>query len=204
MDLPRQLLRALTLPLATGAVCGGLAWPAAAAPQTYTLDPEHSFVHFELMHFGTSTVRGRFGPVNGAVVIDVEAGTGSIGLRLPTASVSTGMAVFDARICEADLLACAAQPDAFFVASRLRFEGRRLAEVRAEFTLRGVSQPLSLTAQRFHCRRDEVSGRPVEVCGGDFEGEMLRGEFGATFGLPFVGNRVRLQVQVEGRRPLLP
>jgi polyisoprenoid-binding protein YceI len=39
------------------------------------------------------------------------------------------------------------------------------------------------------------------VCGGDFEGELLRSDFGATFGLPLIANRVRLQVQVEGRRP---
>jgi polyisoprenoid-binding protein YceI len=42
----------------------------------------------------------------------------------------------------------------------------------------------------------------VEVCGGDFEGEVSRSEYGATFGLPLVGDRVRLLVQVEGRRPL--
>ena len=33
--------------------------PAGAEPQRYTLDPTHSFVHFEVLHFGTSTIRGR-------------------------------------------------------------------------------------------------------------------------------------------------
>ena len=51
-------------------------------------------------------------------------------------------------------------------------------------------------ARRFACRSDEGT----EVCGGDFEGELLRSDFGATFGLPFVADRVRLLVQVEGRR----
>jgi len=71
-----------------------------------------------------------------------------------------------------------------------------LAEVRGEFTLRGVGQPLSLFARHFACRLDEG----VEVCGGDFEGEVLRSDFGATYLLPFVADRVRLRVQVEGRR----
>ena len=40
-------------------------------------------------------------------------------------------------------------------------------------------------------------------CGGDFEGELLRSAFGASFGVPLVADRVRLRVQVEGvRRPL--
>ena len=51
----RRLLPALLL-------CAGAA-PAHAEPVDYALDPAHSFVHFELLHFGTSTIRGRFGPL---------------------------------------------------------------------------------------------------------------------------------------------
>lgn len=169
---------------------------AGAQPAVYVLDPAHSFVHFEVLHFGTSTSSGRFGPIAGAVTLDRAAGRGEVGLRIPTASVDTGLPVFNARLREGDLLASAEFPDAYFVATQFRFEGRSLAEVRGEFTLRGVSQPLSLFARRFACRHDEGT----EVCGGDFEGELLRSEFGATFGLPFVADRVRLVVQVEGRR----
>jgi polyisoprenoid-binding protein YceI len=169
---------------------------AGAQPAAYVLDPAHSFVHFEVLHFGTSTSRGRFGPIAGVVTLDRNAGRGEVSLRIPTAGVDTGLPVFDARLREADLLASKEFPDAFFVATRFRFEGDRVAEVRGEFTLRGVSQPLSLFARRFACRSDEGA----QVCGGDFEGELLRSDFGATFGLPWVGDRVRLFVQVEGRR----
>lgn len=169
---------------------------AAAEPVLYRLDPQHTFVHFEVMHFGTSTARGRFGPIDGVVTLDRSARAGELSLRIPTGTVSTGIGFFDARLREADLLATAAFPEAYFVATRFRFEGERLAEVRGEFTFRGVSQPLSLFARQFSCRMDEAT----EVCGGEFEAELLRGEFGATFGLPLIGNRVRLLVQVEGRR----
>lgn len=169
---------------------------AVAAPVVYALDPEHSFVHFEVQHFGTSTSRGRFGPVSGEVTLDRTAGRGEVGLRIATAGVDTGMAVFNARLRQPDLLASSEFPEAFFVARNFRFDGDRVAEVRGEFTFRGVSQPLSLRMRHFGCRQD--SG--VEVCGGDFEGELLRSEFGATFLLPLVGDRVRLIVQVEGRR----
>ena len=173
-----------------------LAAPAAAEPVGYALDPQHSFVQFELLHFGTSTIRGRIGPVTGDVLLDSAAGRGELSLRIPTATVSTGLRIFDARIREADLLATEAYPEAYFVASKFRFEADKLAEVRGEFTLRGVGQSLSLNAVRFSCRSDDG----VEVCGGDFVAEILRSELGATFGLPFIGNRVRLLIQVEGRR----
>lgn len=168
-----------------------------ASEAVFELDPQHSFVHFEVLHFGTSTSRGRFGPVRGEVRLQRGAGRGELGLRIPTASVSTGIAVFDARLRQDDLLASEAHPEAYFVASRFRFEGERLAEVRGEFTLRGVGVPLSLTARQFGCRRDAAGTR---ICGGDFTGELLRSEFGATFGLPLIADRVRLVVQVEGRQ----
>lgn len=178
---------------------------AQATPATYTLDPAHSWVQFELLHFGTSTIRGRFGPVQGQVTLDPEAGRGELGLRVATGTLSTGVPVFDARIRQADLLATQAWPEAYFVASRFRFEGTRLVELRGEFTLRGVSQPLTLRALRYSCRQpgphEPNPDGAREVCGGDFEGEFLRSDFGATFGLPFVADRVKLQVQVEGRRP---
>jgi polyisoprenoid-binding protein YceI len=170
--------------------------PVLAAPASFVLDPDHSFVHFEILHFDTSTIRGRFGPIAGEVELDRAAGSGRVSLQIPTATVDTGLPSFNARVREPDLLASAEFPAAYFVATRLRFEGVRLVEVRGEFTLRGVSQPLSLHGLRFSCHLDAAA----EVCGGDFEGEILRSEFGSTFGMPFVADRVRLLVQVEGHR----
>ena len=74
----------------------------------------------------------------------------------------------------------------------------RLLEVRGEFTLRGVKQPLTLRATRFACEQREMLQR--EVCGGDFEAEVERSAFGAVFGLPFVADRVRIVIQAEGVR----
>ena len=185
-----------------------IAGTARSQPLQYTLDPAHSWVHFEVLHFNTSTIRGRIGPVSGSVLLDAAAGRGDVRLAVPTATVSTGLPFFDSRLRQDDLLASTAHPEAYFVATRFTFDEGRVATLRGEFTWRGVSQPLQLTALRYACRTDGTArtdaGAPAEVCGGDFEGEVLRSEHGATFGLPLVGNRVRLRVQVEGRRPIAP
>lgn len=200
MNLPRSLPSFIATWMAAVSAC--LSGGAVAQPVTYVLDPAHSFVHFEVLHFGTSTIRGRIGPVAGSVVLDRTAQRGSVNLRVATASVSTGFAPFDARLRADDLLGSAAFPDAYFVATTVRFAGDAVAEVRGEFTWRGVSQPLSLTALQFNCRQDSTGADTVQVCGGDFEGTLRRSDFGATFGLPFVADSVRLRVQVEGlRRP---
>ena len=175
-----------------------LALPAAAEPRTYELDPDFSSVHFEVLHFGTSTLRGRLSALRGRVTLDPAAGRGEVGVRVPTASVDTGLKVLDARLRQEDLLASEAHPEAFFVARNFRFEGGQPAELRGEFTLRGVGTGLTLRALRFGCRTDDPRG--PEVCGGDFEGSVDRSSFGMTFGLPLVADRVRLLVQVEAVR----
>ena len=103
-------------------------WPwrpraPARSPPVYVLDPAHSFVHFEVLHFGTSTSRGRFGPSAGVVTLDRAAGRGEVGLRIATASVDTGLPVFNARLRQADLLASAEYPEAYFVAAQLPLRG---------------------------------------------------------------------------------
>jgi polyisoprenoid-binding protein YceI len=172
--------------------------PARAESVVYVLDPQHSFVQFEVLHFGTSTLRGRFGALSGHVELDLTARRGWAGVRIPTAGVDSGLPLFDARLREPDLLASEAYPEAQFVASSFHFDGARLRAVNGELTLRGTSQALELRALRFGCHTHPDLQR--EVCGGDFEGELKRGDFGASFGMPFVDNRVRLVIQVEGIR----
>ena len=132
------------------------------------------------------------------MVLEREARRGSVSLQLDTAGVDTGLPAFDARLREADLLGSALYPQAYFTASTFVFDGPGVSAVHGELTLRGVSQGLELRALRFGCHTHPQLRR--EVCGGDFEGELRRSEFGAGFGIPFVADRVRLQVQVEGIR----
>jgi polyisoprenoid-binding protein YceI len=192
-------MRPTALAFAAGLVAAIVPTGGAAQPAYYALDPTHTFVHFEVMHFGTSTIRGRFGPVPGSVSLDLAGRSGTVSLRIPTGRVSTGVADMDQRLKGADLLASETHPDAYFVASDFRFSADgRLAEVRGEFTLRDVSRPLSLRMLTFGCHTHPLLQR--EVCGGDFEAEIRRSDFGAAYGAPFIGDRVRLVVQVEGIR----
>jgi polyisoprenoid-binding protein YceI len=175
------------------------AGPAAAAPVAYRLDPLHSFVNFELLHFDTSTIRGRFGPLEGEVQLDRSAGSGRVQVVINTAQVSTGLAVLDGRLRQDDFLAVAAHPQAFFVAERFELGADgAVTALTGEFTLRGHSQPLRLRAQRFGCYTSPLLLR--EVCGGDFEAEFLRSDFGIVHSLPFVADTVRLKIQVEAIR----
>ena len=172
---------------------------APLGPASYTLDPTHTFVHWEVLHMGTSTIRGRFDKAAGSVQFDPKAQQLGVGIVVETASVNSGVAILDGLLRGPAMLDAGAQPQAFFVARSARFEGEAPRELRGEFTLRGVSQPLTLRALRWNCGLNVVFRRTV--CGGDFEGEIVRSAFGITHSLPFVGDRVRLLVQVEAIAP---
>ena len=173
---------------------------SVSGPITYQLDPAHTFVTFEVLHFGTSTLRGRIGPVPGEVTVDRGARSGDLRLRIPVDTVDTGMRILDARLKQPDLLATTEYPEAYFVATRFQFDAAGgVKEVRGEFTFRGVGEPLSLVARSFACRHDGMLKK--DVCGGDFEADLKRGRFGATFGEPFVSDDVHLLIQVEAIAP---
>lgn len=172
---------------------------ATAQPVAYQLDPTHSFVHFEVLHFDTATLRGRFGPLKGEVELDRAARRGRVQVVVDVAQVSSGLPVLDARLRGPDLLDAEGHPQAFFVASSFEFDAQGgVRAVRGEFTLRGQGRPLTLMAERFRCYTHPLLRR--EVCGGDFSAVLERSAWGITYGLPFVAERVTLRVQVEAVR----
>jgi polyisoprenoid-binding protein YceI len=178
-----------------GAAALLVAGAAQAQPVTYLIDPTHTFVHWEVLHFGTSTVRGRFGGVEGSVKLDRTARRGEISLTLDTTTLDTGIVPFNAKLRSNEFFDVAQHPKAWFVATRFDFDGDRPKSITGELTLRGASHGLTLTATRFNCYENPMLQR--EVCGGDFEATVRRGEFGMAYGAPLVADRVRLLVQVE-------
>ena len=63
-----------------------VAVPAGAAPLAYTLDPANTHVHWEIQHFGTSTLRGRFDAIEGNLTLDREARSGAVSISIATES----------------------------------------------------------------------------------------------------------------------
>lgn len=186
------------LPLMLAGSAAAAPAPAAAQAVTYLLDPSHTQVTWEVVHLGTSTMRGRFNRIEGHVTLDRTSRKGELSVTVDTASISTGVLPLDGLLRGTQGFRSEEHPKAYFIASQMNFDGDKLASVRGEFTLRGVSQPLLLKAAGFNCYAHPTLQR--EVCGGDFEAELMRSSFGINHSLPFVGDRVRLLVQVEGVR----
>lgn len=170
---------------------------AFAQPATYALDPTHTFVTFEIGHFGTSTNRGRFDKKEGTVTIDRASKTGKLQLTIEVPSINTGTAAFDKHLQSPDLFNAAQFPTMTFAADKFSFNGDKVSEVTGNLTLLGKTNPVTLKASQFNCYQNPMLKR--EVCGGDFEATIDRTQWGMNYGIDWgFPKNVRLVVQVEG------
>jgi polyisoprenoid-binding protein YceI len=192
----RATLGALALALPLAAVC---------APESYTLDPFHTYPHFAVDHLGVSTMWGRFDRTTGRFTLDRAARTGSLELTVETASLSTGDSRpgspaqrRDEHLRNADFFNVAEFPRMTYKAADVKFAGDDPAEVTGQLTLLGVTRPLTLRIERWTCRDNPFNKKPM--CGGNASGALKRSDFGMKYGLPSVGDEIRLYVEFEGYR----
>ena len=175
-----------------------LLWAAAhTETSTYTLDPTHTFVSFEIGHFGTSTNRGRFDKKEGSVQMNRVAKTGKLEVTVDATSINTGTPAFDKHLQGPDLFDTAKNSTIKFVSDKFIFDGDKVAEIVGNLTLMGKTQTVTLKANQFNCYQSPMLKR--EVCGGDFETTIDRTAFGMNYGVDWgFPKNVRLIVQAEG------
>ena len=181
--------------LAAAAIGLGAATSALAAATSYELDPSHTWVVYEIVHFGTSTNRGRFPVKSGKAQIDVQAHTGQLEVTIDTSAPASGVPALDGMLQGERLFRSSEFPTSRFVATDMRFDGDKPAEVRGDLTLLGVTHPVTLKTQRFNCYTNTMLKR--EVCGGDFETTIQRSRWGMGWGPHIVADDVHLLIQVE-------
>lgn len=173
-----------------------------AAPATYNLDPLHSFPNFSINHLGMTTIHGRFEKMSGKVVLDAAAKTGSLDVKIATASVSTGdgkradgARSRDDHLRSADFFNSAEFPDMVYKSTKFNFNGDNVESIEGNLTVLGVTKPLKLAVTHFKCGPHPFSKKPM--CGADAEASIKRTDFGMKFGVPGISDEVKLQLNVE-------
>ena len=196
-------------------LCAGAALPLAATAQEYTapplaakpaggpvknasyvIDPTHTFVMYEMGHYGTTTNRGRFSTKDGSVQIDGTGTSGKVDITMDIGTINTGVDLLNRHVQSKDFFNVAEFPTGRFVADRIDFAGDKVVDVPGTLTLMGQTRPVTLKAVRFNCYLNPLINR--QVCGGDFETTVQRSDWGINWGLNFgFENKVKLLVQVE-------
>ena len=172
--------------------------PCAQATE-YIIDPTHTYASFEIDHLGFSTQRGQFNRTSGSVAFDPETRSGRIDIRIAAASLDTGFALRDDVLRGDDWFKVKDYPDILFRSERLLFTDERLSAVEGTLVMLGERQPMRLEVSRFKCGLNLANRK--RGCGADAQGVLRRSAFGLNNGLPFIGDEVRLRIQVEAYLP---
>lgn len=189
----KKTLSALLAVSAAAALFSGAARAEAAS---YAIEPMHTFVTFEIGHFGTTTNRGRFDKKEGSVQFDRAGKSGKVDITFEIGSVNTGTAPFETHLKSAEIFDAAKFPTARFVGDKFTFDGDKVSSVAGQLTLKGKTNPITLTATNFNCYQSPMLKR--EVCGGDFKATIQRSQWGVDYGLNWgFPDNVNLVIQVE-------
>ncbi len=184
--------------LAALALSSTLSATAFAATDNYTIDPQHTFPSFELSHLGFSTQRGRFDHSAGKIALDPAGKSGSISVIIDAASIDTGLPDLEKHLRSDDFFDVAKYPTITFVSNKLKFADDKLAGADGEFTLHGVTRPVSLKLDHFACGPHPMTKKMR--CGANATTTIKRSEFGMAKYVPLVGDDVRIAIQVEADR----
>jgi polyisoprenoid-binding protein YceI len=178
-------------------VLGLAAGVALAAPVTYQVDPSHTYPSFEADHFGgLSTWRGKFDSSSGTIVLDKDAGTGTVDITVDTTSIDLGHAKLNEHVKSAEMLDVQKYPTASYKGTFTDFKNGVPTEVHGELTLHGVTKPVTLTINHLTCKVTPMS--PKERCGADASATFNRADFGVNYGDKYGFNMaVKLAIQVE-------
>jgi polyisoprenoid-binding protein YceI len=176
-------------------VSATLATSALAAPESYTVDPRHTWPVFEISHFGFSTQRGRFNKTSGKIVLDRAAKSGTVDLAIDTTSIDMGLDKWDEHLKSDEFFNVAKFPTMTFKSTKLVFEGDKVVGAEGDFTLLGVTKPVKLAVSGFRCGPNPVAKK--DACGADISTTIKRSQFGMTKFAPNVGDDVKIVVPVE-------
>jgi polyisoprenoid-binding protein YceI len=188
--------------LLVGIIAAVLPLAVVAAPESYTMDPYHTFPNFEVNHFGFANIRGRFDKTAGKFTIDRAAKTGSLEITVQTASANTGdhergdrPRTRDEHLRTADFFNSIEFPTMTFRSTGVTFNGDKPAVVAGNLIMLGVSRPVPLQVQTWRCGPHQESKK--EMCGGTATASFKRSEFGMKYGIPLFGDEIKLWIGFE-------
>ena len=172
-------------------------FPAAAlaAPETFNIDPTHTFPRFEYSHFGYSYQEHRFDTTSGKIVFDKAAKTGSVDVTIDAKSVNTGHAVFNGHIQGEDFFDTATYPTISFKSTKVKFDGDQPVAIDGNLTIKGVTKPVTLTVTHFHAMPHPMLKK--DAIGANAMAKLKRSEFNMGKYVPFVSDEVTLSIAVE-------
>lgn len=172
----------------------------AGAADSYRIDQDHTFAHFAVVHTGVSSVRGRMAVAKGSATFDKEAEDAEVTVELSPGSLDTGVKRLDALLSGEMFFNVGKFPTVKFSGRGTKFKDGVPTEFDGNLTIKGVTRPVKLVADRFVCQQVKILVLERFVCGGDLRSTLKRSDFGLDKYSDMVSDEVHLTISVEAIR----
>jgi polyisoprenoid-binding protein YceI len=165
---------------------------------TWSADPVHSDVSFEVVHAGVDVFRGSFGEFSATLTGDTLTGSAQV------ASVDVKDEQLSGHLLAPDFFDAARYPEIAFSATELQRDGNALT-AKGELTLKGVTQPVELTGTISDPSVDPFGNERVGL---SLEATIDRTDFGVSWNAPnqsggdYLANDVRLIARLALKKEL--
>lgn len=152
------MTRKFTLALLT-ALSLGLSAPSWAADYAIDTKGAHAFVQFKVAHLGYSWLLGRFNDFEGSFSYDEKnPSAAKVTVTINTGSVDSNHAERDKHLRSDDFLNVQEHPQSTFVSTSFKEMGDGKAELKGNFTLNGVTRPITIAVKHIGAGADPWGG----------------------------------------------
>jgi polyisoprenoid-binding protein YceI len=161
---------------------------------SYTVDPAHTQILFEVNHLGFSHYFGIFGDATGTMTLDpAKPEAASVAIDIPIAKVVTTSPELNAHLQKADFFDAAKFPTATFRSTSVTVSGDT-AKIAGNLTIRGITKPVILDTRFVGAGSHPMTGAPA--LGFAATTKIKRSDFGVSYGIPMVPDEVDLKINV--------
>ena len=183
---------------ALGAFLMVLSCAAHAADYVIDTKGSHAFIQFKIKHLGYSWLYGRFNTFGGHFSYDEnDPSSARVEVIIQTASVDSNHAERDKHLRSDEFLDVKKFPEARFVSTSFEDQGSGRARLKGDFTLRGITRPLTVQVEQIGAGKDPWGGYRRGFTG---RTSFALADFGITKNLGPASKVVELILDVEGVR----
>ncbi|GLS19962.1 polyisoprenoid-binding protein [Labrys miyagiensis] len=167
--------------------------PKAVKAGTYKVEPFHTQIAFSISHFGFTDFSGFFSGASGTLQIDpAKPDSAKLDVTIPETSILTTVSVLDDQLKGDQWFDTAKFANATFTSTKVTSTGKGTATIVGDFTLHGVTKPITLKARLVGSGVDPLD--KTFTVGFEATGTIKRSDFGVKQYLPLLGDEVHLAI----------
>lgn len=165
------------------------------AAETYTLDPNHTYVLWHINHLGFSEQSGKW-MAQGTLQLDkANPDKDKVNVTINVADMITGNPELDKHLKGKLFFDVTQFPTATFVSDKVDVTGKKTAKVKGMLTLHGVTKPVTLNVTFNNAAKNPITDKMT--VGFSATADIKRSDFGIMTLIPKLGDNVKLEIEAE-------